>query len=215
MKKQLKLNIYQGSWGGRRPGSGRKRIHSKGVAHRAREKVTHRTPLHINFKFKTHIKNKQSLKLLKKAIMNARAHGLRIIHFSLQSNHIHLLIESESNDILTKGMRSLTVTFAKGLKAGKVQLERYHLHVLKTIREARNAALYVLFNQQKHERGTYSKVDEYSSILSMERGREIIRNFAKKEKITIKLKEVEKWHPDRERSFLLKQGILQLIICPT
>ena len=209
--KQLKLNIYKGRWGGRRPGSGRKRIHSKGVSHRTRERVTNRTPLHVNFKFKTYIKNKYCLRLLKKAIMNARSQGLKIIHFSLQSNHIHLLIESESNAILTRGMRSLTVTFAKGLRTGKVQVERYHLHVLKTIREAKNAALYVLFNQQKHERRTYSKVDGYSSLLSMERGKEIIRSFAKREKITIKIKQTEKWLPDRERSFLMKQGILLIL----
>jgi len=209
--KQLKLNLYQGSWGGRRPGSGRKRLHSKGVAHRAREKVNHRLPLHINFKYKTCIKNKFCLKLLKKAIMNARSHGLKIIHFSLQSNHIHLLIESETNEILTKGMRSLTVTFAKGLGRGRVQLERYHLHVLKSVREARNAALYVLFNQQKHEKGAYSKVDEYSSLLSMERAREIIKNYALKEKVTLHIKHAENWCPDRVRSYLLRRGILQLI----
>src|SRR5690606_29712838 len=111
--KQLKLNLYKGSWGGRRPGSGRKRLHSKGVAHRKREKVNERLPLHINFKFNKHIKNKMCLKLLKKAIMNDRSHGLRIVHFSLQSNHIHLIVECGSNQTLTKGMRSLTVTFAK------------------------------------------------------------------------------------------------------
>ncbi|WPU66418.1 transposase [Peredibacter starrii] len=149
-KKQLSLNLYQGKSGGRRPGSGRKRIHSKGVAHRIREKVTNRTPLHINFKYRTFIKNKYCLKLLKRAIINARAHGLRIIHFSLQSNHVHLIIEAENNDTLTKGMRSLTITFAKGLNKGKVQIERYHLHVLKTIKETKHAVQYVLFNQQKH-----------------------------------------------------------------
>ncbi|WP_408099267.1 hypothetical protein ACJVC5_08805 [Peredibacter sp. HCB2-198] len=43
---QLKLNIYKGTRGGRRPGSGRKRIHSRGVAHRTWEKVNGKTPLH-------------------------------------------------------------------------------------------------------------------------------------------------------------------------
>lgn len=210
--KQLKLNIYKGKRGGRRPGSGRKRIHSKGVAHRSREKVTTRTPVHINFKYRTPIKNKQCLKLLKKAIVNARSHGLRIIHFSLQSNHIHLLIESESNEILTRGMRSLTVTIAKGLKAGRVQLERYHLHVLRTIREAKNAAQYVLFNQQKHERGTYSKVDRYSSLLSLERAAELIKSYARKAGITIMIGHAERWQSDKEKSFLLKKGLLQLLM---
>ncbi len=209
--KQLKLDLYKGKRGGRRPGSGRKRINSKGVSHRPREQVTSRTPVHINFKYRTHIKNKQCLKILKKAIMNARSHGLRVIHFSLQSNHVHLLIESESNEILTRGMRSLTVTIAKGLKAGRVQVERYHLHVLRTIREAKNAAEYVLFNQQKHEKRTYSKLDGYSSLLSMERAQKLIRIYAMKAGITISIGENERWQSDREKSFLLKQGLLQLL----
>lgn len=162
--KQLKLNIYKGSWGGRRPGSGRKRLHSKGVAHRTRELVTKRTPLHINFKFKTLIRNKHCLKLLKKAIINARSHGLRILHFSLESNHVHLIIEALDNQTLTKGMRSLTVTFSKGVAKGRIQIERYHLHILKTLKETKNAIHYVLFNHQKHTGLKKAYVTDYSSL---------------------------------------------------
>lgn len=212
--KQPSLNLNKGRWGGRRSGSGRKRIKSKGVAHRTREKVTVRTPLHINFKYKTSIRNKYCLKLLKRAIMNSRSHGLRIIHFSLQSNHVHLIIESENNDVLSKGMRSLTITFAKGLKQGKVQLERYHLHVLRTIREAKNATYYVLFNQQKHERGRYSFIDEFSSLLQINNARKLIRNFCKINKITLKVKNVDAWELDMERSYILKEAIRILISVP-
>jgi hypothetical protein len=62
---------------------------------------------------------------------------------------MHFIIEADNNRILEAGMRSLTVTLAKGIKKGKVQLERYHLHVLKTIRETKNAIHYVLFNEQR------------------------------------------------------------------
>ncbi|MFP5492513.1 MAG: hypothetical protein ACLGG0_13495 [Bacteriovoracia bacterium] len=150
MAKQLKLNLFQGTRGGRRPGSGRKRIHSKGVAHRERENVQIRHALHVNFKYRTTIRHKRGLSLLKRAILNARKKGLDVIHFSLQSNHIHLILEAQDNAILTRGMRSLTVTIAKGLGKGRVQLERYHLHVLRSIRETRNAVHYVLFNEQRH-----------------------------------------------------------------
>lgn len=208
--KQMSLNIYKGSRGGRRPGSGRKRLHSKGVSHRVREKVTHRTPVHINFKYKTLIKNKLSLKLLKRAIMNARSHGLKVIHFSLQSNHVHLIIESENNDLLTRGMRSLTVTFAKGLRRGKVQLERYHLHVLRSISETKNAVHYVLFNKQKHEKGTYSKIDEYSSLLMLDKALELIKKFAQTRKMTLLLGKGENWTLDKERSYLLRTAFSSL-----
>lgn len=205
--KQQLLNIYGGKRGGRRPGSGRKRIHSKGVAHRQRETVSKRTPMHINFKLRTQIKNKKCLSLLKKAILNARSHGLRVIHFSLQSNHIHLIIESDNNEVLTRGMRSLTVTFAKGLKAGKVQLERYHLHVLRSLRETKNAVNYVLFNQQKHEKGTYSKIDEYSSLLSTKTALDMIKDFAKRAGMVLVVEKATLWPSDKERSYLLKQAM--------
>ena len=209
--KQLKLDLYKGKWGGRRLGSGRKRIHSKGVAHRVREKVSHRTPLHINFKYRAQIKNKECLKILKRAIVNARSHGLKIIHFSLQRNHIHLIVESETNSTLEKGMRSLTITFAKGLKKGKVQIERYHLHVLKTIRETSNAIQYVLFNKQKHEKGTYSQIDEYSSLLLIKDALNLVRKFSLKNRITLKIRKIDDFTLDPGGSYLFREGMRVLI----
>lgn len=208
--KQSELNLYLGQWGGRRPGSGRKRIHSKGVAHRTREIINSRTPLHINFRFKTFIRNKESLRLLKRAIVNARAHGLKIIHFSLQSNHVHFIIEAKDNTVLTKGMRSLTITFAKGLKKGRVQIERYHLHVLKSIRETRNAVMYVLFNQQKHDRGICSEISSYSSILSMDNCLKIISKFSKEHRQTIKVARFKRWEGDSSTSYVLKRAIREI-----
>ncbi|WPU63824.1 hypothetical protein [Peredibacter starrii] len=199
---QLKLNLDKGRYGGRRRGSGRKRVHSKGVAHREREKVSHKTPLHINFKYRTNIKNKTTLRLLKRAIINSRSHGLRILHYSMQSNHIHLIVEAVSNEILTRGMRSLTITFAKGLKLGKVQTERYHLHVLKTLKETRNTIQYVLFNQQKHEKGTYSRMDDYSSLMQLKNALELIKCFSKKNWITIEVGRLEVRWLDEPMSYL-------------
>ncbi len=172
------MKLSGGNWGGLRFKAGRKRVHSKGVAHERREKVNARTPLHVNFKYRLNVRNKETLKLLKRSIQNARKHGLRVLQYSFQKNHIHLILEADSNVILTKGMRSLTITFAKGLQEGRVQLERYHLHVLRTVRETKHALQYVLFNQQKHESGTYSVVDEYSSVLSCRNGLEMVRKFA-------------------------------------
>lgn len=180
MATQRELNLFRGKLGGRRPDAGRKRVHSKGVAHTKRERLNSRTPLHLNFKFRCSIKNKQCLKLLGSAIRNARKHGLRIIHYSLQSNHVHLIAEAPTNDVLTKGMRSLTITFAKGLGKGRVQMERYHLHVLRTLRETKNAITYVFFNQQKHDRAKKSHVDEYSSLLGLENAAVLIKKYAQK-----------------------------------
>jgi REP element-mobilizing transposase RayT len=187
MRKQLELNIYQGSKGGRRPGAGRKRLHSKGVAHRSREKVKVSTALHVNFKVKLTVRNKTGIRLLKRAIRNAQSHGLGILHFSLQSNHVHLIVEAKSNELLTRGMRSLCITFAKGLGQGRVQLGRYHLHVLRTLKETRNAVHYVLFNQQKHSGLKRAHVDEFSSLGLVQD----LKLLARKAKMTVVLSRIQ------------------------
>ena len=189
--------------GGKRPGSGRKRIHSPGVAHRIRETLNRRTPLHINFRYRTHIRNKTTFRLLKRAILNGRRKGLRIIHYSFQKNHVHLIVEADSNQVLTKGMRAVTVTMAMGMKKGRIQTQRYHLHVLKSLRETKNAVRYVLFNEQKHEKGN-SRAGEYSSTLTMANAMELIREFAMKNKRRIKIVKGEIWLPDKAGSHLLK-----------
>ncbi len=199
--KQIRFNLDKGSQGGRREGSGRKRLHSPGVAHRKREKVILRTPTHINFKYRTSIRNKESLRLLKRAIQNARKKGLRVIHFSLQSNHVHLIIEASSNTILSKGMRSLTVTMVRGLKRGTIQAERYHLHVLKSLREIKNAVEYVCLNKQKHEKSRFSIFDDYGSFP----GTKMISHFTRHNYMTIKVQVSEFWVGDTPQGYLLSK----------
>lgn len=153
--KQQSLNLYLGQHGGRRPSSGRNRLHSKGVSHRTREQITSRTPVHINFKVSTYIQSRPALEILTIAISKAHEHGLNIIYYALQSNHIHLIAEAQNNEALTRGMRALTISFAKRIQKLKsthetIQLERYHLHVLKCPKEVENAITYVLENETHH-----------------------------------------------------------------
>jgi REP element-mobilizing transposase RayT len=208
MSSQLRLNIYKGKRGGRRSGAGRKRIHSKGVAHRTRETVITRHALHINFKMNTSIRNKRCLKILKRAIKNSRSMGLSIAHFSLQSNHLHLIVEAKNNAILTRGMRSLTITFSKGIGRGRIQLERYHLHVLKTIRETRNAVHYVLFNEQKHSGLKRAYVNSFSSLGVVQD----LRELAKKAKMMVILGRIQEDNfLDTPEGWMLKQVLNQQI----
>lgn len=144
------MNIYKGKNGGPRPGAGRPRKHSKGVAHSLREKVTSRHPLHINFKFIAFIQTPGMLQILEIACENAFKHGFNVTLFSIQSNHIHLIAETKNNETLEKGMRSITNTIVKRFNLGPIQVERYHLHVLKSPTEVQYALNYVLHNDIRH-----------------------------------------------------------------
>ena len=79
---------------------------------------------------------------------------------------------------------------------GRIQVARYHLHVLRCVRETKNALHYVLFNQQKHDKGTCSTVDGYSSLLFIERAAVLIRNFAKRKRRTLVMGKGEFWKSD-------------------
>ncbi len=179
-------------------------MHSQGVAHRKRESVSARTPAHVNFRLRASIRNKFCLRLLKRAILNARLKGLEVVHYSLQSNHVHLIVEAMDSATLTRGMRSLTVTFAKGLKRGRVQLGRYNLHVLRTVEEAKTALRYVLLNEQKHTRTRVVRVDGYASWSALPL--EWTKSFLRKERLG--------WIPapapwagvDKGNSWLLRKG---------
>jgi REP element-mobilizing transposase RayT len=95
-------------------------------------------------------------KLLEDAFRNARVrYGMRIVHYSIQGNHLHLLVEVDDAEALGRGMQGLAIRIAKRLNAligrrGAVFADRYHSRALETRREVANAMRYVLNNYRKH-----------------------------------------------------------------
>jgi REP element-mobilizing transposase RayT len=84
----------------------------------------------------------------------------RVVHFSLQRDHAHLLVEATSARDLACGMKSIGARLARAVqrafrRRGPVLADRYHLRVLKTPREVRHALAYVLLNVRKHWRERY------------------------------------------------------------
>lgn len=87
--------------------------------------------------------------------MRARKFNLRVIHFSLQSNHM-------------------------------------------------NAVLYVLFNKQKHEKGICSTIDGYSSLLLLKDAYRLIKEYAQKKKIILKVDRSQWFEIQSPLSYFLK-----------
>ena len=156
-------------WGGKRAGAGRPNLSGQ-VNHMKRARVKSATPLHLTWRLKDDVVNLRSydaLKLFKAAAVRARGFGLRILHFSLQSNHIHLIVECKSNEALKLGTRSLGTSLGKGIRklaggVGSVFAGRFHLQVLVNPTRVRNAMAYVLQNYSKHAR-LLNHIDRYSS----------------------------------------------------
>src|SRR5574340_214065 len=146
--------------GGRRPGAGRKpKGERAGVSHHGRAKVTRSSPVHVTLRVLPHVWNlrsRRSLKVIEASLVGARSWTtFRVVHFSAQGDHLHLIVEAGGQQALSSGMQGLTIRLAKGLnrmmgRKGKVFADRFHAHVLATPAETRNAIAYVLLNQRSH-----------------------------------------------------------------
>ena len=97
---------------------------------------------------------------------------LRIVHTSIQGNHLHLIVEAETREILTKGMQALAIVAARNInrsagRTGKVFAFRYHATAIKTPKQMRHTLGYVLNNWRKHgeDRNRVSKLDPYSTAI--------------------------------------------------
>jgi len=97
----------------------------------------------------------------------AKRPDFRVVHYSLQHDHVHLLVEASGVASLSNGMKSLAARLARAVnrvfrRRGAVLDGRYHHRGLATPREVRAALAYVLLNARKHARQchpTHAKVD--------------------------------------------------------
>jgi hypothetical protein len=78
-----------------------------------------------------------------------------IVHFSVQSNHLHLIVEARGRRDLIEGMRGFSVSLARRFnrlvfRRGRLIADRWHGHSLGSPRAVRHALVYVLGNGKKH-----------------------------------------------------------------
>ena len=85
----------------------------------------------------------------------ARRPGFRVVHYSIQNDHAHFLVEAQGKVCLANGMKSLGARFARCVnrvfgRVGRVLADRFHHVVKRTPTEVRRALAYVLLNVRKH-----------------------------------------------------------------
>jgi REP-associated tyrosine transposase len=81
--------------------------------------------------------------------------GMRIVYYSVQSNHIHLILEACDRLSLTRGMQGLMVRIARAVnrtvqRSGSVFADHYYARELHIPAEVRRAVRYVLDNAMLH-----------------------------------------------------------------
>jgi REP element-mobilizing transposase RayT len=170
-KRQRELVLH--ARGGKRTGAGRPpRGERAGVSHARRETLAAREPALVTLKVRAGLLRLRSRRVLARILPSlaaARERHVRLVHWSVQHDHVHLVVEADSAERLARGMQGLSVRIARRLNAlmerrGKVFADRYHARVLRTPRQVRNALAYVLGNARKHgERLPSRGVDPCSS----------------------------------------------------
>jgi putative transposase len=156
MKQLMLIRKPRKHAGGRPPRGDR-----AGVSHLRRDAPTRHQPTLVTLRILDGVgrmRRQRTVNALEDAFEQARERfGMRIVHYSIQGNHLHLIVETDANGSLSRGMQGLAIRIAKLLnrlanRAGQVWSDRFHSHVLKTRREVANALRYVLGNLAHHAR---------------------------------------------------------------
>jgi REP element-mobilizing transposase RayT len=109
---------------------------------------------------------------LMRIFARASEKGFRLLHFSVQANHLHMIVEASHEGRLGQGMKRLLSRIAMTINAiarrsGRVFRDRYFRQDILTCTHFRNLLVYVLFNARKHDttRDWKNGIDRYSSTV--------------------------------------------------
>jgi REP element-mobilizing transposase RayT len=187
-KKPRKRHIQQELFrrGGKRRRAGRKPKGARaGSRHQVRPTIKPNQALHIVMRVVREVGSMRRRELYKAmrdaTITAALRERFRIVHVSIQRNHVHMLVEADNKLALARGMQGFQISAARNVntvlgdrcrrRRGPVFADRYHLEVITSPTRAHRAIAYVLCNWRKHDedqRGLASTwlVDPFSSGIS-------------------------------------------------
>ena len=202
VQQSIRMPDKNGQMRGRRKGDPKPRNGKKlgrppngkraGSPHKARPELEARWPVHVVLRVHPDFENmrrRHFYQALREATIAVALRELafdanntfRIVHISIQRNHVHMLVEAANKSALSRGMQSFQISAAKhvnrvysehaGLerrRRGSVFPDRFHQEIIKSPRQARRALAYVLNNWRKHreDRPRWAqswKVDPFST----------------------------------------------------
>jgi REP element-mobilizing transposase RayT len=155
---QLEL-VFANRWGGARAGAGRKRSERSGVPHRARPLQRAAEPVHVTLRARiAPLRSQHVFPTVRLALLRAARRAperFRVLQFSVQHDHVHLVVEATDKRALSSGVRGVAIRVARYVndllgRRGPLWADRWHGRALATPREVRNALAYVLCNFRKH-----------------------------------------------------------------
>jgi REP element-mobilizing transposase RayT len=207
--------------GGKRRGAGRP---AKGPRpsekHKTRRRLLASQPVHVIFRVADDIKTlrtRQVYAAIREATITAAAfEDCRIVHFSIQRGHLHLICEAKNRTALATGMQGFAISAARHInralgRKGTVFPDRYHVVILETPRQVRNCVTYVMNNWRHHgeDRAPFAKkwlVDPFSSGLAFSGWKELEGAAVMWKPSVDTYQSLITWHP---KTWLLREGWLR------
>ena len=117
------------------------------------------------------LRTPRGLRRLERAFRKGKARdGFALVQYSIQEEHLHLIVEVTDRRKLSRGLQALGIRLAKSLnsfwhrKRGRVFAERYFAAAMKSVRHLWRTIRYVINNGRKH--GSWrigGRPDPYSS----------------------------------------------------
>ena len=159
--RQGAFDFDAGKHGGKREDAGRPRGPNPKLWHRSRDEFSAAHPTHVTIRVRREIPSLRGHRIVR-AVEAAFRRGcerkeFRLVQYSLQDDHVHLIVEADGVAALGRGMKSIASRFAYAVnralgrgRSGKVLADRYHHEVLTCPRQVRNALAYVLLNARRH-----------------------------------------------------------------
>jgi putative transposase len=150
-------------WGGARPGAGRKPGPNPATPHRARPEHDPAHPVLVTLTTSAvPLRSQRVFPTVRDAIAKAARHlgeHFRIVHFSVDAKHVHLLVEATNRRWLSSGISGLAIRTAHAVNAllgrsGKFWSDRVRGRELTTAQEVRDALVFVLQNFRLHTPGS-------------------------------------------------------------
>ena len=180
----IELRPVRKGRGGARRGAGRKAVGRRSdPPHRARPEHKKWQAVHVVLRARPDVprlRRRKVFEAVRRALRTiAGKVAFRVVHLSIQRNHLHFLVEADSGRALSRGMQALDISLARRInracsRRGKVFAHRFHATPIASPRQTRNALAYVLNNWRHHREnrlgrgGREPALDPFSSALSFD-----------------------------------------------
>ena len=150
------------------------------VVHETREAHDWRHPVHVSMhrvKLAPSLRSERVYQAIVTQLARVKTQGVRVVHYSVQHDHLHLIVEGQDRHDVSNQMRKLFSRIALAVngvakRRGSLFRDRHHRRELTSPRATRSALVYVLFNERKHSfqnggpisEATLTELDDKSSV---------------------------------------------------